>query len=338
MMKAIGKELLLQQHFLKSKSFDTLYFGGGTPSLLTEKEFQSLLENIYKNFSLSPQAEITLEANPDDLSKEKLRTLKKFVNRLSIGIQSFDEKVLHQLNRLHTSEQAAACVREAQETGFENISVDLIFSIPGHSTQQVLLDVEKAIALQPQHISVYSLTVEKNTAFGRWAGRGKFQEVEENESAFQFENIIDALEAAGFEQYEISNFAKPQKYSIHNSNYWNESHYLGIGPGAHSFNGELRQSNVANNPAYIKSMAEESIPCEQEMLTRENKINEFIFTRLRTQWGCDMGILKKRLGYDARPAASPLVEKGLILQKGEIIYLTKKGKLMADAVASQMFV
>ncbi|PGH41973.1 MAG: coproporphyrinogen III oxidase, partial [Candidatus Nephrothrix sp. EaCA] len=183
------------------------------------------------------------------------------VNRLSIGIQSFDEKVLHRLNRLHTAAQAEVCVQEAQETGFENISIDLIFSIPHHPLKNVLLDAEKAIALQPQHLSVYSLTVEKDTVFGRWARQGKFQEAEESESALQFENIIQALETAGFEQYEISNFAKPQKHSVHNSNYWNESHYLGIGPGAHSYSGELRQSNVANNAAYIKSIEKEIIPC-----------------------------------------------------------------------------
>lgn len=268
MVNAIAQELILQQDYLNNEPVDSIYFGGGTPSLLTETELQRLLEALHQYFQIASSPEITLEANPDDLSLEKLRSLKEAgINRLSIGIQSFYEPHLRYLNRAHSASEAQICVQKAQDAGFTNLSIDLIYAIPhpDHSIWEE--DLAKAIALQPAHISSYCLTIEENTVFGRWLRHNKIPPVDESFSAEQFERLVERLESANYEQYEVSNFCQTGQESIHNSNYWRNVHYLGVGPGAHSFNGASRQYNVPNNGKYLQAMASQKIPFEREVLS-----------------------------------------------------------------------
>ncbi|MBS1486222.1 MAG: radical SAM family heme chaperone HemW [Bacteroidetes bacterium] len=343
LVESICLELILQKDYLGGEKIETIYFGGGTPSLLSEAELRAIVETLSTHFTITASPEITLEANPDDLSDTTLSVLKGAgINRLSIGIQSFDNSILKFLNRAHSSSDALNSVKAARQFGFENISIDLIFAIPGQSPDQWAKNIRTAIALAPEHISCYSLTIEEKTVFGNWQKKGKLIAETEEGAAMQMEMLMDLLESAGFEQYEISNFAKPRFRSRHNSNYWHQKKYLGIGPGAHSFNLTSRQFNVRNNWAYINSMAQGIVPYERETLTRANKINEYIMTSLRMAAGCDLDFLKSTYQYNLlAESASQLnefIQNGLLNLSNEHLFLTRKGKLIADKIAGDIFV
>jgi oxygen-independent coproporphyrinogen-3 oxidase len=342
LVKAIVRELELQKGYVNSETINTIYLGGGTPSLLANEELELLFDTIHKNFSVNNNAEITLEANPDDLSLQRLKQLRdQGINRLSIGIQSFDDKVLQFLNRAHNSKSAVTCVEDARSAGFQNISIDLIYAIPGQDDNAWKENIAQAIRLSPEHISSYSLTIEDKTVFGRWAATGKLKVTEDDVAAAQLETLVKLLEDAGFEQYEVSNFARPGFESRHNSSYWKQEIYLGVGPSAHSYNESSRQYNINNNAAYIRSMQQNIIPFTFERLTREDKINDFLLTTLRTQWGTDLNKLQRLYQYDLladhKQYINSLCEQKFALLQNDTLLLTKSGKLLADKIASDLF-
>lgn len=343
LVDAVCRELILQKDYLAGDLIETIYFGGGTPSLLNEGELRSILDTLYSNFNMAHAPEITLEANPDDLSLATLSQLKASgINRLSIGIQSFDDSVLKFLNRSHSSSDAFDSFYSARQLGFNNISIDLIFAIPGQSHEQWTKNIYRALTLAPAHISCYALTIEEKTVFGNWQKKGKLLPETDEVAATQMETMMKLLESAGYEQYEISNFAIPGFYSQHNSHYWKQKKYLGVGPGAHSYNLASRQFNRPNNWFYIKSINEGIIPFEIETLTRANKINEYIMTSLRMISGCNVDFLKSNYQFDLL-AKSPhklnafVNNQLLYLAHGHLV-LTPKGKLMADKIAVDLFV
>lgn len=342
LIRAISLELTYQKDYLQGEHIETIYFGGGTPSLLTKEELDVIFNSIYKHYSVVALPEIALEANPDDLNKEKIITLKETgINRISLGIQSFDDVVLKFLNRAHTGEDALTCVYQLREHEINNLSIDLIHSIPGQDDEILKRNLEKVITLAPQHVSVYSLTIEEKTVFGKWSSRGQLKAVEETQSAGQFELVMDTLTGSGYQHYEISNFCLPGLASKHNTSYWQQKKYLGVGPSAHSFNLESRQFNVSNNHLYMKSIHERKIPFEKEILTKENKINEYIFTSLRTSYGCHLSYLTNHYDYDLKKINSDyiqtLLKLGYVTIADDILILTRQGKLMADKIASDLF-
>lgn len=336
------RELELQANYLAQEPVKTIYLGGGTPSLLSGSELDVLLNTIYKHYPVLSKAEITLEANPDDLTDEKLKTLALAgINRLSIGIQSFDNTILKFLNRAHTADEATRCIEGAHRAGISNLSIDIMFGLPGQSETGLRSDLDQAIQLDPKHISVYSLTIEERTVFGKWVAQGKLKVNEEPEAARQFEVVMDTLPIHNFLQYEISNYARPGYESQHNASYWQRKKYLGIGPSAHSYNGETRQFNISNNYRYVRALAGGEIPFERERLTRENKINEYLFTSLRTSAGCNLAVLKQDYQYDLATQASQtlsrMMAQNLIVLKDETLQLTRAGKLVADQIALEFF-
>jgi oxygen-independent coproporphyrinogen III oxidase len=342
-VRAIAEELRLQKNYLGNKELKTIYFGGGTPSLLNQEELSIIFDAIRASYKIADDPEITLEANPDDLSGEKLVALTLAgINRLSIGIQSFDDPTLKFLNRAHSALDALQCFQNAREAGFANISIDLMYAIPGQTPENWKKDLEQAILLSPDHISAYSLTLEEKTAFGKWQHSGKLRAVDEESAAHQFELSMDMLGEAGYEHYEISNFCKPGAYSRHNSGYWKQKTYLGVGPSGHSFNGESRQFNVANNAHYLNSIRESKVPAVHEVLSPGNKINEYIFTTLRTRWGCNLRKIEEDFHIDLmkgnREYLADLVKKNLLTIENDVLILTRPGKLFADKIASDLFV
>ena len=344
LVESICKEISLQKNYLgKEATLQTIYFGGGTPSLLNARELDAIFQTIYTNFTVAPQAEITLEANPDDLSAEKLKMLQQSsVNRLSIGIQSFYEPHLQYMNRAHQAQEATDSIKQAQDVGFSNISIDLIYGIPHPDHSVWERDLSKAIDLSIQHVSAYCLTIEPDTAFGNWLQKGKIRPVEEEFSIEQFSLLISTLATAGFEQYEISNFALPGHHSKHNSNYWKKQMYLGIGPSAHSYDGKTRQYNVSNNIKYIKSLENNLIPATLEVLSVPDQVNEYILTSLRTKWGCDLKEINYLHGIDLKKRndiyINTILERRLITIEDNILKLTPEGKLLADQIASDLFI
>jgi oxygen-independent coproporphyrinogen III oxidase len=342
MIAAMRDELVLRKEYLLQRPIETIYFGGGTPSILSTVHLESLFQTLNKHYPISPGAEITLEANPDDLTREKLEYWKKLgINRLSIGVQTFPDSLLMQLNRAHQAYQAIDAIGLARDSGFRNVSLDLIYALPGSTTAHLETDIQQALELAPQHISIYGLTIEEKTAFGQWFRKGKLKTVSEKEEVSQFELLMDQLPRAGYEQYEISNFAKEGFQARHNSNYWKGEWYLGIGPSAHSFQETSRQFNIPNNAQYVASLKEGKIPATVEQLSSTNQINEYLFTRLRTKWGIDLSELKSLWGYDLAFEQSEslnlYLKDSYLHQQGSIITLTRKGKLVADEIASDFF-
>ncbi|MCD9016142.1 radical SAM family heme chaperone HemW [Parachryseolinea silvisoli] len=342
MVGALVRELELQKSYLAGETIETVYFGGGTPSLLSVVEIETLLEAVAKTYSLAPTGEITLEANPDDLHAEKLVDLRAAgVNRLSIGIQSFDDRVLHFLHRAHSASAAQQCLEQARAAGFDNISLDLIYAIPGQPVETWRENIRRALSFAPEHISSYSLTIEEKTAFGKWAATGKLKAVEDDLAAAQLEMLVEMLDVAGYEQYEVSNFARPGYYSRHNSSYWQQKKYLGIGPSAHSYDGQSRQYNVANNHVYLRGLQEDKIPFTHEALTPEDVINEYLLTTLRTSWGADLRKLRQELQYDLQalhgPYLNTLFAESLAIVSGDTLQLTRRGKMLADKIAADLF-
>lgn len=343
MTSAICMELKLQKDYLAQESIHTIYFGGGTPSLLNSSQLNEMLSIIRSEYQVADHAEITLEANPDDLDKQKLQVLfDTGVNRLSIGIQSFHEKTLQFLNRAHDRIQALQCLEDSRAIGFSNISIDLIYGIPSKNHRLWQEDLAQAIKLQPEHISSYCLTIEPKTTFGNWLKKGNFPPIEEEYAADQFEILIDELTKAGYEQYEVSNFCKPEFYSRHNSSYWKQKKYLGIGPSAHSYNGQTRQFNVSHNQKYMKALADGVVPYELDMLTKEDKINEYLLTTLRTKWGANLERIKNEWQHDLELNEErylhQLLEKKYAVIEDNHLKLTRSGLLLADKISADLFV
>lgn len=342
LIDSMGEEISLQRNYLGGETITSIYLGGGTPSLLDREEIVFLLERIRSSQPVSSDAEITLEANPDDLTYEKLIAFKNAgINRLSIGIQSFDDDVLTYFNRSHTAQTAIHSVGLAKDAGFGNISVDLIYAIPSLTLDRWKANIEKAIALGPQHISAYSLTIEEKTAFGNWFSKGKLIPVDEQTAAAQVDLLVAVLARSGYKQYEISNFARPGFESRHNQSYWRGDQYLGVGPSAHSYNRVSRQHNVANNHLYVRAIRQNRIPAEEEVLKREDQINEYILTTLRTSAGCDLDVLKNSYGYDVLDLHAgylrELQKQNLILLSERRLQLTESGRLLADKISSDLF-
>jgi oxygen-independent coproporphyrinogen-3 oxidase len=342
MITAIEKELELRKDYIHNEHITTIYFGGGTPSLLANDSLNRILNKVNSLFKMATLPEISLEANPDDLTADKLLFLKSIgINRLSVGIQTFNDALLRYLNRAHNRSQAVASVALAREAGFTNISVDLIYAIPGQHADLWKSDIDNALELNPEHISGYCLTIEDKTAFGNWLKAGKLEPVPDESAAAYLYMLMDTLAKHGYEQYEISNFAKQGYRSRHNSSYWRQEYYLGVGPGAHSYSGSSRQANISNNYLYVKAIMEGRIPAQTEQLSREEKINEYILTTLRTAWGTDTAMLKANFGYDLlsrnRDLLNNLVANGFVTLTHGVIHLTQSGKLFADKIAADFF-
>jgi oxygen-independent coproporphyrinogen III oxidase len=344
LLEALKAEIALQKHYLDGQIIETVYFGGGTPSLLRPEEIMEIWDVIETSFPNQNLKEVTLEANPDDLSNDYLKALKSTpINRLSIGIQSFHDKDLQYMNRAHNAREADYAVKAAQDAGLDNISIDLIYGTPTMSDKEWLQNIQTALALNVTHISSYALTVEPKTALAHAIEKGKTKEPDNSQTAYQFEQLMQSLTTAGFEHYEISNFALPGKYAIHNTNYWKGKHYLGLGPSAHSYNNKSRQWNVANNAAYIKSiLAEKKIPFEIEQLSFENQFNEYVMISLRTMWGADLNYMASNFGTDTTEDflnnCRQFIEEGKIEVNDQNVMLTQKGKLLADGIASELFI
>ncbi|MFM7193995.1 MAG: radical SAM family heme chaperone HemW, partial [Bacteroidota bacterium] len=272
MIMCIIRELELQQELSNLAGPETIYLGGGTPSLLFPAELERLFNAVHRLFRIDQEAEITLEANPEDLTTEKLTHLRRLgVNRLSIGVQSFHEETLRMMNRAHSGEQAMNAIHRSREAGFSNLSLDLIFAVPGRTTELLKQDLDQLLSIHPEHISTYGLTIEERTVFGKRFSRGQFSPASEDQNADEFELIMDTLGEAGYRQYEVSNFARPGYLSNHNSNYWRDVPYVGIGPGAHSYTGTTRFSNVANNHKYMAAIKAGELPRTVEALGREDR-------------------------------------------------------------------
>jgi oxygen-independent coproporphyrinogen-3 oxidase len=347
-INAILKEIELQKNYLANKNIKTIYFGGGTPSLLNERELNLFFEKINQLFHIEKDAEITLEANPDDLTLEKLRQLKSTpINRLSIGVQSFAEIDLKSMNRAHNVKEAESCIQNAQSLGFNNLTVDLIYGSPSTSNEQWRRNVQKLFDFEIPHLSCYCLTIEPGTALDHFVKRGKAQPVDDEKSAHQFEVLMQMMESNDYHHYEISNFAKPGNYARHNSNYWSGVSYLGVGPSAHSFNGKSRQWNIANNALYLKAIDfdknninEKGSRFEVEILSLKQQYNEYIMTALRTMWGCNLGKIRT-WGDDFEKyflkSSEVFLKNGTLKQDRGSFVLTKKGKLLADNIAMELF-
>jgi oxygen-independent coproporphyrinogen III oxidase len=340
--RALLKEIELQHSFFADTSIDTVYFGGGTPSLLSDEELDNILNALHKSFRINSNAEQTLETNPDDIFPEKLDNWKKAgINRLSIGVQSFFNEDLVWMNRAHNSEQATRSILLSQDKGIENLTIDLIYGTPTLSDKNWEENVSRAIDLHIPHLSCYALTVEPKTALHEMIRKNKFPSIDHEDQSRQFLLLMDWMEAEGFEHYEISNFAKPGKRSRHNSSYWKGSPYLGLGPSAHSYNGTARKWNVSNNALYIQSIEKGMIPFEEEILTPVQRLNEYLMISARTIEGIDLTRLRQmyneKVVSDLRQNAERWINQGLLIEKEGHYRLTKQGKLFADGIAADLF-
>jgi oxygen-independent coproporphyrinogen III oxidase len=337
LIAALLKEVELQGKYLAGEIVETIYFGGGTPSVLSKDEIASLLQKIINSFTVSTDPEITLEANPDDISREKLANWKETgVNRLSIGIQSFFDEDLLWMNRAHNSQQAVDSLQLAVGS-FDNITIDLIYGTPGLTNEKWKQNVDKAIALNIPHLSCYALTVEPKTPLDKLIRQHKSADINPDKQSEQFLLLMQWLGEAGYEHYEISNFAKPGSRSRHNSSYWQGKKYIGFGPSAHSFDGNARWWNIANNNSYIESITKGIIPFEKEELTSTQKLNEYIMISLRTAEGLNLGKIDGAAGLELRSASKKYIETGLIKMENDFLKLTNEGKLLADGIAADLF-
>jgi len=342
MILSLIKEIELRKNEVQNTVLETIYFGGGTPSVLSVDEIQLLIDNIYKNHTVVENPEITLEANPDDLSQEKIIELSKSpINRLSIGVQSFFEKDLKLMNRAHNSKEAKECLALAKQY-FDNISVDLIYGIPDCSNQEWVENIHTALSFGIPHISSYALTVEPKTALASFIKKGIIKNVDDEKAQEQFHILISILEKENFVHYETSNFGKKGFLSKNNTAYWLGKPYLGIGPSAHSFNGKQRSWNVRSNAKYIKSIQDNVLPIERETLTKTDGYNEYIMTGLRTVWGVSFAKIstnfgEKYLNYLKTQSEKYIQQELLYLENG-ILKTTPKGKFLSDGIASDLFI
>ncbi len=355
-LETLRKEIRLQEDYFQDQTVNTLYFGGGTPSLLSSAEIQNILDEINRHFPVAADAEISMEANPDDLDPFKIKEyLTAGINRFSLGVQSFFDEDLKFLNRRHDTLAAISAINNLQEAGIGNISIDLIYGIPGLSLQKWEQNIETFFSFHLPHLSAYSLTIEPKTALDVLIRKKKMPSPVEEEAIDHFNLLMEKMQEAGYEHYEISNFAKDGQYSRHNSNYWKGVHYLGLGPSAHSYNGASRQWNVTGLKEYISRLNEADRWYEKEILSLVQKYNEYVMTSLRTSWGCDtkkiisdFACLPDRQGFCQsagqagilnffRKQASQAIDNGLLYESSGIYFLTAKGKLFADGIAADLF-
>ncbi|MDP5081944.1 MAG: radical SAM family heme chaperone HemW [Winogradskyella sp.] len=341
LINALMKELELRKDEFEHTTVETIYFGGGTPSLLSNTELQFIIDAVYKNYTVSSDPEITLEANPDDLTKARIIELSiSPINRLSIGIQSFFESDLKLMNRAHNANEAKACLEEVTKH-FDNISLDLIYGIPGASNAQWLQNIEIALSYNIPHISSYALTVEPKTALATFIKKGIIKNVDDEQAHEQFHILKEKLEEDCFVHYELSNFGKEGFFSKNNSAYWQGKSYIGIGPSAHSFNGSQRGWNVSNNSKYMNTIAQNQLPIELETLTLIDQYNEYVMTGLRTIWGVSVLKIEKDFGIDFKDY---LIEQSKVFINQQLLYIdkahlrvTKKGQFLTDGMASELF-
>ena len=344
MLSAIKKEIQLRHNELENKTLKSLYFGGGTPSVLSVDEIKSLIDEIQKYFSFDENIEITLESNPDDLNKNFLKELSQTeINRLSIGTQSFFDEDLKLMNRAHNASEAESSIKRAQDFGLVNISIDLIYGSPTSNFEIWKDNLSKTIELQVPHVSSYALTVEPKTALEKWIENGKVSSPQETEQNQEFYYMKDFLKDNGFDHYEISNFGKPGFHSKHNSAYWKSEPYLGIGPSAHSYNGHLERSwNIANNPIYIKNLNQNILPKEKEILTEKDRFNEMIMIGLRTIWGVDLNRINQNFSSEVidylNQEIKSKIESGILEIENNYLKIPEKHWFLADGIASDLFI
>ncbi|WP_072880898.1 radical SAM family heme chaperone HemW [Salegentibacter echinorum] len=341
LVSMLCKELVLRKDELPAEEIQCIYFGGGTPSLLDAEELKQLFDTIYTHYRIAENPEITLEANPDDLTPGKVEMLAASkINRLSIGIQSFFEEDLKLMNRAHNAKEALESINLAKAY-FDNISIDLIYGIPGMSAARWCENLAKALKLKVPHISSYALTVEPNTALHKFIEKGKIKPVDDAAAKEHFQILVSTLTANSFEHYEFSNFGKPGYFSQNNMAYWLGKPYLGIGPGAHSFDRETRKWNISNNPLYIKALEKGELPQEMERLSTADKFNEYIMTRLRTKYGVGIVEIARKFGdtYEKhfQKQVIPLQKEELIKEEDGVYHITEKGKFLSDGIAADLF-
>jgi oxygen-independent coproporphyrinogen-3 oxidase len=341
MVLALAKEIELRKSEFQGEVVETIYFGGGTPSRLQIAEIKLLIDSVYHNYNVAKNPEITLEANPDDLAEAYLIQLSKIgINRLSIGIQSFFEEDLKMMNRAHNAEEAKKCLQIATRY-FDNISVDLIYGIPGLSNEKWAENIETALSFGIPHISSYALTVEPKTALKKLIENGKIAAPKDEIAAEHFSILVKKLDENGFIHYELSNFGKENYFSKNNSAYWLGKKYIGIGPSAHSFDGEKRSWNVSNNSTYLKSIDENKLPSESEIITKTDRYNEYVMTGLRTIWGISLDRIEREFGKSyldyINKQALKFINDDLLFIENEILKPTPKGKFLCDGIASDLF-
>lgn len=341
MILALAKEIEMRKSEFQDEVVETIYFGGGTPSRLQIADLRLQIDTIYQNYTVAENPEITLEANPDDLSSDYLIELSKIgINRLSIGIQSFFEDDLKMMNRAHNSAEAKKCLEEATKY-FDNISIDLIYGIPGMSNQKWIQNIEMALAYKVPHISSYALTVEPKTALHSFIQKQLIPQPDEEVAQEHFQILVEKLTENDFIHYELSNFGKENYFSKNNSSYWLGKKYIGIGPSAHSYDGQKRGWNVSNNSVYIKSILENKLPMETETLSKTDRYNEYIMTGLRTMWGVSLERIEKEFGNTyldyLNKQAARYVEDHLLFVDDAILRTTQKGKFLSDGIASDLF-
>ena len=340
-INAINHEARLRGNYLGTQSVSTIYIGGGTPSVLQADEIKSILDNIVDNFKIDINPEVTIEVNPDDISDEFLEGLKRtMVNRISVGIQSWRDQDLSLMNRRHTASAAAMALEKIFNAAYENVTIDLMYGIPGMKTADWASNLDISFSYGIKHLSAYHLTIEEGTMLNRMKQKGMLTEIDEDESTAQFQLLIEKAEAAGFIQYEISNFSLPGFLSIHNSNYWKQVSYLGLGPSAHSFNGYSRQWNIRDVNKYIKAIESDSLLFDKEELDRKTRFNEYIMTSLRTMWGINLDYVEDvfdKEGYDyIRNLSGKFIDYGLMRQEKQTLVLTNQGKMISDNIISEL--
>lgn len=343
MIAAIAEEVVLTKDYLPAQPLDSVYFGGGTPSLLTAAEWDMIWNALLQHYTLSDAVEVTVEANPDDITPAWLSMLSQTpANRLSIGIQSFHDDELRMMNRLHTAAEASYAVKAAQDAGYHNITIDLMYGLPESTLQSWVVNLEQALSLQTTHLSSYSLTVEPKTALAHMVQTGKLTPVEDAVAAAQFLLLHERLTTAGMEHYEISNFALPGYRAIHNSAYWSGKPYLGLGPGAHSFQAQSRQWNISHNQQYIRTIQKKELPQEREWLSIEDRFNEWVMIRLRTAEGLSTTDVSTRFGEPIarhlQEMAQPLLQTGQLVADGDNIRIPIAHWYVADSIISDLFI
>ena len=341
MVLALAKEIKMRKSEFEDELVETIYFGGGTPSILEISDLKLLIDAVYSNYKVVKNPEITVEANPDDLSKERIIELSNNkINRLSIGIQSFFEGDLKMMNRAHNSAEAQECLEFATQY-FDNISVDLIYGIPNMSNEKWLQNIETAMSFNIPHISSYALTVEPKTALHTFIQKGIIPQPDDEVAQEHFQILVDKLSENDFIHYELSNFGKENYFSKNNSSYWLGKKYIGIGPSAHGYDGEKRSWNVSNNTLYLKSIQENKLPSETEILTKTDRYNEYVMTGLRTIWGISLDRIETEFGTTyldyLNQQAAKYIEDHLLFVDENILRTTKKGKFLSDGIASDLF-